>query len=800
MAQQEKTLSGGCMDSDTDSSQYAAQPNHTETAEERKISSPLDATMLQLRVLQAVSDIALEHLELEDLLRESVRQMRALLGVDNVAILLLSEDGKELTLHTVEGPEETVASQVHVPFGRGIAGRIAATKAPMIVDDLSLVEVSNLFLKEHFRSLVGVPLLVQDRVVGVIHMDTVRPHHFSEDDAHLLEMIAQRLALAIDHARLYKAEQEARAEAIFQAGQLRATFDAIKDGLMVMDQQGRIVHANEPLRAIMRQFVSLEYLALPLAERAQRAQFFNEQGEVIPAAAWPQTRVLAGEVLTDAGATDVVARTFDGRDVYLNASGAPIRNAEGHITGAVLLFRDVTERRLLERRTNRALEALLTMAELLVRVPSEADLLNEPFPNSAGDLARQMAELTCTVLGCSRIGIILIDPETELMRPLAVVGLPPEQEREWWASQPTDARLSDSPMPEMVAQLRRGESLLIDMRKPPFNEAPNPYHVSIFLTVPLRSGERLTGLMTLDHSGVEHHYTEQELGLASAVGTLTAVVLEHERLLRQREEARANELALRAANRQMSEFLSIVSHELRTPLTSVSAYIQRSQHQLRRMLAPSAGQEVQPTNWTSKLTSFQETLDRAHTQVKRLNRLIGDLLDVARIEADKLELMPLPCDLAVIVRDAVQAQQIAWPNRIIALDLASEHVPLVADAERISQVVSNFLTNALKYSPQDQRVQVNLLVYGEQARVLVRDRGPGLSPEQQEMVWERFQRVPGIVVQSGSGVGLGLGLYICKSLIERHHGQVGVESTPGQGSTFWFTLPLARNEAASTLE
>jgi signal transduction histidine kinase len=77
------------------------------------------------------------------------------------------------------------------------------------------------------------------------------------------------------------------------------------------------------------------------------------------------------------------------------------------------------------------------------------------------------------------------------------------------------------------------------------------------------------------------------------------------------------------------------------------------------------------------------------------------------------------------------------------------------------------------------------------ARVLVRDSGPGLAPDQRERVWERFHRAPDVLVQSGSGIGLGLGLYISRTIIERHDGQVGVESAPGEGSTFWFTLPLA---------
>jgi signal transduction histidine kinase len=110
--------------------------------------------------------------------------------------------------------------------------------------------------------------------------------------------------------------------------------------------------------------------------------------------------------------------------------------------------------------------------------------------------------------------------------------------------------------------------------------------------------------------------------------------------------------------------------------------------------------------------------------------------------------------------------------------------------------VTNYLTNALKYSPTEQPVVVGLDVAGQEARVWVRDQGPGLPPEEQARIWERFHRVKGIEVQSGTGVGLGLGLHICQTIIERHQGQVGVESSPGQGSTFWFTLPLAPTSQA----
>jgi signal transduction histidine kinase len=172
---------------------------------------------------------------------------------------------------------------------------------------------------------------------------------------------------------------------------------------------------------------------------------------------------------------------------------------------------------------------------------------------------------------------------------------------------------------------------------------------------------------------------------------------------------------------------------------------------------------------------------------------VNDLLDMCRFQAGKLQMHPEVTDLRPLVQRVVEEQQVVAATRTIRLHLphTDQSIMVQADPDRIGQVIANYVTNALKYSPADAPVEVGLEVTGPVARVWVRDEGPGLAEAEQERIWQRYHRVPGIEVQSGTGVGLGLGLSIVRQIIELHGGVVGVESAPGHGSTFWLTLPLA---------
>jgi PAS domain S-box-containing protein len=237
--------------------------------------------------------------------------------------------------------------------------------------------------------------------------------------------------------------------------------------------------------------------------------------------------------------------------------------------------------------------------------------------------------------------------------------------------------------------------------------------------------------------------------------------------------------------RRKQEFLSMVSHELRTPLTSIMGLIELALMQIDlrpRELSPEA---------EALLGQIEKTLKRADGQVEIETRLVEELLEVTRLELRKFELSLQPENLVTIVQETVANQQQAARTRSIELVLPpDEQVPVIADAGRVGQVLTNYLTNALKYAPVDQPVSVHLEVAASSARVSVRDQGTGLTLEQQQRVWERFYQVAAPGHQGPDG-GLGLGLAIAKAIVEQHQGQVGVQSAPGQGSTFWFTLPLS---------
>jgi PAS domain S-box-containing protein len=226
-----------------------------------------------------------------------------------------------------------------------------------------------------------------------------------------------------------------------------------------------------------------------------------------------------------------------------------------------------------------------------------------------------------------------------------------------------------------------------------------------------------------------------------------------------------------------NDFIGMASHELKTPLTSIKAYVQ---------LLINRHKNFDDEDFTKK------SLLTVNKQVGRLTRLVSDLLDISKMDSGRLS---LNLD-HVVVNDAVkeaieEVQHTSSTHQINYLDNGLFDV--IADKDRIAQVVTNLLTNAIKYSPAASEVDVTVSGNSKEVTIKVRDYGIGISPADQHQVFNRFYRVEGKNEQTFSGFGIGL--FIAAEIIKRHKGQIGVASEYGKGTTFYFTLPVTRLES-----
>ncbi|GHO84724.1 PAS domain S-box protein [Dictyobacter formicarum] len=455
----------------------------------------------------------------------------------------------------------------------------------------------------------------------------------------------------------------------------------------------------------------------------------------------------------------------------------------------VCFILDITERKRQEQRLQQALDALLLVAAaLVIRKEPTGALQHDTAPYTA--TARRVLVPICQVLSCQGAILTKFFPASDMIDMLVTVGFDSSTEQTIFGrlrGQSLSSRFEDE---TLVARLHRGEVVTLDLTQEPYSQRQPRPDLHTAVVIPVRLGEELVGLLTLYLQAGRASYTQWEYTLAVAMAKLAALLIERERLFTERKEAEMQARTAQEVTRQMDDFIGIVSHELKTPLTAIKGNLQLVTRQLQRLQAQVSAPEEENAKTTATALML---LSRATGQLSMQTRMVNDLLDVSRLRTERLELQVDRCDLIRIVQEVVEDQRVLAPTRHIELHATVQDIPVYADAGRVGQVLTNYLNNALKYSKASYPVDIHVSLEGAMARVAVQDHGPGLSPEQQQHIWERFYRVPDIKVMSGSGVGLGLGLHISKQLIERQSGQVGVESVPGAGSTFWFTLPRVQS-------
>ena len=288
------------------------------------------------------------------------------------------------------------------------------------------------------------------------------------------------------------------------------------------------------------------------------------------------------------------------------------------------------------------------------------------------------------------------------------------------------------------------------------------------LAVPLLRSGRALGALGIRSYDPAVTYTEDDgrmLGLFAdqAAAALTTV----EAFARQRQAVEQ----LERLNRAKSEFVSIVSHEFRTPLTGIQGFSEMMR-------------DEQLT-----LEEMREYAGDINKDSQRLNRMIDEMLDLDRMESGRMTIHPERMDLNAVLDEAVNRVRPNAPNHTLSLDLQADLPSIHADRDRLTQVASNLLNNAVKYSPTGGRITVKSRRDGDEVRIEVRDEGLGIPTEALETIFERYSRVDSQATKDIPGTGLGLP--IVRQIVQLHGGKVWAESELGRGSVFHVTLPLA---------
>lgn len=439
-----------------------------------------------------------------------------------------------------------------------------------------------------------------------------------------------------------------------------------------------------------------------------------------------------------------------GREIPLSITVSPVKDSFGNIVGASKIARDISDQIAAQRAIQRNahnLELLNSVGKLILGNMDVDSLL------------QQVTDATTKITGASFGAFFYntVDVEGDPFVLFALSGAPKSALEQF-----------DMPWQNGIFRptFKEGKVVRID----DVNKSPDVRQVShekgiagghfpvvSYLAVPVASSTgQVIGALIFGHPEAGVFKSEHE-DIVGSIAAQAAIALENSRLFHE----------VSALSAKKDEFIALASHELKTPLTTIKGYLQ--------ILAKKEQDAV------GKLF-VDKTLD----QVGKLNSLIGDLLDISKIEAGKLQFNFDMFDLRKLLVDVLDTFPYTnKSHRIILQDIEGEFI-ISADKQRIEQVIINLLTNAIKYSPKADQVFVSIQSSDDEVTVKIKDYGIGLKPADITKIFTRFYRADGI----GSVSGLGIGLHLTKEIIDRHNGKIGVISEFGIGSEFYFSLPL----------
>lgn len=721
-------------------SRLRAQLCH-EIAERTRVDAELQQRNRELALLGRASQVFSSTLDTTQVLSAILSEVRRLLNVAACSVWLLDAERTELVCREAIGRGSDIVRGWHLPASQGIAGWVAGTGQSLNVSDAQgderhFAEIDRLAGLE-LQSILGVPLQVKGRVIGVLEVLDLRASRFSEAEVLLVELSAASAANAIENAGLYKDLDNARRE-------WEEIFQAIGHPAVILDPEYRVLAAN---RATLRAAGSAEHEVL-----GKRCYELFHAGREAPHNC-PLTEMLRS------GKSETVEMQIEAFDGTFLVSCTPVLDDQSQLQQVIHIATEITDLKEAERhleenraqleRRNRALTILNEVTTTVSRSFSERHALE--------DVLHKLLELT----GLDAGWVWMLDDEKRTMNMAAHHGL----------SEPVAARLAtvDADESWLEGLLRKDQPTIAeDVSELPWYGAwpPDPESRSLVVTVPIQARQQVLGVMSLSSMHApEMRVYEREL--LTAIGHQIGVTVENLRLLQDASEMEV----LRELDRLRSELIANVSHELRTPLGLI------------RMLSTALLME----EVTFDAETYRQFLSGIEEETDRLEGIVDNLLDLSRMESGRLQLDRHSTDLAKLARDTATAMEIELVGHRVAYDLPDVPPVALVDAKRLEQVLRNLLSNACKYSPASSEIVVRVSQQADEIAICVQDKGIGIPPDELDRIFERFYRADNEVTRRTPGAGLGLS--ICKWIAEAHGGRIEVQSAPGKGSRFCVILP-----------
>ena len=322
-----------------------------------------------------------------------------------------------------------------------------------------------------------------------------------------------------------------------------------------------------------------------------------------------------------------------------------------------------------------------------------------------------------------------------------------------------------------------------------------------YLGVPISVGDEVIGVLSVQSTEHENRFNEDDLRLLNTIATSVGVALRKAKLFEEihlaKQDAEAAKKTAERANEAKSSFLSTVSHELRTPLTSVLGFAKIIKKRLDEKIFPITDRSDPKTAKTIK--QIADNLDVVVSEGQRLTHLINDVLDLAKIEAGKMEWNNEPISIPEIAERAIAATTALFETNNLKLvkDIKTDLPEITGDRDKLIQVMVNLISNAVKFSLKG-KVTCNVYHEKEEIVISIADTGIGIAPEDHAAVFEQFKQVGDTLTDKPKGTGLGLP--ICKEIVEHHGGRIWLESELGKGSTFYVGLPISKKESSGVTE